>query len=236
MLVLETCGTSLTRFAKFPVDVLLHHQGTDGNAISRSPSSVLDIHANGNLRVFTRGKAHEDAVVLTMRVLSCSCLSADLIEGCVGNATSSSQHCLTHTGNHRLVIFAVNLRVVFLRVKRVERHSLHFLDDMRNDVIASVCYGCSKIGNLQRRQVNLSLPDADADDGQTAPIIAIGLVVIGRVGYHSAFLSRQVDAEFIAKPHADHIVLPGCHRVLDSLVLLPVAEHVIKSPAEITVT
>ena len=236
MLVLETCGTFLACLGELAVDVLLHHERSNGNAISCSPSAILHINADGYLWVLAWSKAHEDAVVLAMRILSRSCLAAYFIKRSVGNSTGSSQHSLSHALDDCLVVLPLNLCIVLLGVCRVERHSLHFLHNMRDDVPASVGDGGSKVGYLQRRQVDLALSDADTDDGQTAPILFISLVVVWRVWNHTAFLTWQVDAELVAKAHADHIVLPSRHRLLYVLVLCPVAEHVVKPPAEVGIT
>ena len=174
-------------------------------------------------------------MVLSVRVLGSTRLAAYFVVGRVGYAARSAQHGLSHSGNHRLVVAALDAGVVLPGVERVERHSLHLLHDMRNDVPTSVCDGCAEVGNLQGGEVDFALSNADADDGQAAPVAAIGLVVIGGVGNHAALLAWQVDAELVAEAHAHHVVLPSRHGLLHRLVLLSVAEHVVEPPAEVAV-
>ena len=64
----------------------------------------------------------------------------------------------------------------------------------------------------------------------------VSTVVKRGIGDETALLSRQVDAQFVAKSHADHVVAPTIHRCIYVRIFAPVAHHVVESPAEIGVT
>mgnify|MGYP007060498413 CR=1 FL=1 len=103
---------------------------------------------------------------------------------------------------------------------------------MRHIIIAAVGDGGTQVGNLQRREVNLALTNTDTDDRQAVPRALVSLVVETSVGYESAFLTRKVDAQAVAKAHAHHVVAPGVHGVLHRAVLTTIGHHVIQSPTE----
>ena len=63
----------------------------------------------------------------------------------------------------------------------------------------------------------------------------IGFVIESRIGYQSAFFTWQIDAKFIAKAHAHHVVAPSVHGGLHVLVFASVAYHIVQSPTEISV-
>ena len=102
-------------------------------------------------------------------------------------------------------------------------------------IVSAIGNGGSQIGYLERCEVDLSLSDGDAYDRQTIPAPPVGLVVELGIGYHASLLSWQVNAQLVTESHGDHIVLPSGHGFLDALVFLSVAEHVIQSPAEVSV-
>ena len=59
------------------MQILLHHQSTDGHTIVGTPSTILHIHTDGYLRVIHRSETHKHGVVMAA-VLSGTCLAACL--------------------------------------------------------------------------------------------------------------------------------------------------------------
>ena len=103
---------------------------------------------------------------------------------------------------------------------------------MGHMIIASIGYGGSEVGYLQRSEVDLALTYGDRDDGESVPRTLIGMVVIVAVRYESALLAWQVDARLIAETHGHHIVAPAVHGIDHTAVFASVAYHIIQSPAE----
>ena len=113
--------------------------------------------------------------------------------------------------------------------------SLHLLHYMWYDVIASVGNGSAQVGNLQGSQVHLTLSDRDTDNSQTAPVASVSLIIIRSIGNHAALLARQVDTQLVSESHRHHVVLPSGHGILNRRIFLAVAEHIVKSPTEVSV-
>lgn len=114
----------------------------------------------------------------------------------------------------------------------VERFTLYPLHYMGHMIIASIGYGGSEVGYLQRGEVDLALTYGDRDDGESVPRTFIGMVVIVAVRYESTLLAWQVDARLIAETHRHHIVAPTVHGIDHTAVFASVAYHIIQSPAE----
>ena len=119
-----------------------------------------------------------------------------------------------------------------LGVKRLALHSFHYVWCVE---IAPVGYRCAQVGYLKRCKQHFTLADCDTDNRQRIPRTVVCLVVILCVRYQSSFLSGEVDAKLVAESHAHHIVAPCVHCLLNILVFLAVAEHVVESPAEVAV-
>ena len=64
----------------------------------------------------------------------------------------------------------------------------------------------------------------------------VSLIIELCIRNETAFLARQVDAQLISEPHAHHIIFPYSHRILYAAILLAVTYHIVKTPAEVTVT
>ena len=79
--------------------ILLHDESAKGHAVVGTPSTVLDIDGNGNLRVVHRGKAHEDGMVATA-VLCRTGLTAghEVVTG--QGVTGAAGGRGTHAGHH----------------------------------------------------------------------------------------------------------------------------------------
>ena len=60
-------------------------------------------------------------------------------------------------------------------------------------------------------------------------------VVILGIGNHASLLTRQVNAEPIAEAHRHHVVLPTREGLGIRAILALVHDHLIESPAKITV-
>ena len=65
MFVLESLCLLLRSLREFSVDILLHDKSADRYTVGGTPSTVLDVDGDGNLRFVHRGKTHEDRVVVT---------------------------------------------------------------------------------------------------------------------------------------------------------------------------
>ena len=117
-------------------------------------------------------------------------------------------------------------------ISAVEGFALYLLHYMGHVIIASVGYGGSEVGYLQRGEVDLALTYGDGDDGEAVPRALIGIVIIVAVRYETSLLAWQVDARLIAKAHRHHIVAPAVHGVDHTAILAPIAYHIIQSPAE----
>ena len=113
------------------------------------------------------------------------------------------------------------------RKSSIERLTLHLPDHVRHIEIAAVGNRCRQVGNLQRRRIDLALPDGDGDDGQSVPRALIGTVVELSIGYQTTLLAWQVNAQSVAETHRDHIVTPRVHGLLDRTVFRAIANHVV---------
>ena len=168
-------------------------------------------------------------------VLSCTGLAARL-EVVTGEHLAGTLQCRTSHTSHHIVIGSLrSLGVMTAGIERIERFALHLAHYMRHIVIASVGDGGTQIGNLQRSEVHLTLSDRDTDDGQSVPGALVGLVIELCIRNQTSLLARQIDTQLIAESHTHHIVFPYGHRILHRAILLLVAYHIIKSPAEVTV-
>ena len=168
-------------------------------------------------------------------VLSRTGLAASL-EVVTGEHLTGTLQCRTSHTSHHIVIGSLrSLGVMTAGIKRIERFALHLTHYVRHIVIASVGNGGTQIGNLQRSEVHLTLSDRDTDDGQSVPGALVGLVIELCIWNQTSLLARQIDAQLIAESHTHHIVFPYSHRLLHRAILLLVAYHIIKSPAEVTV-
>ena len=104
---------------------------------------------------------------------------------------------------------------------------------MGHVVVAAVGNCSAEVGDLQWREVDFALPDGDTDDCQAVPRTLVGLVIELGIGYKPPLFAIKIDAEFITKPHADHIVAPSIHSNVHVRIFPSVAHHVIESPTEI---
>ena len=63
----------------------------------------------------------------------------------------------------------------------------------------------------------------------------VSSVIKRSIRYQATLLTRQINTQFIAKSHAHHIVTPTIHGFLYVAIFASIAQHIIESPAEITV-
>ena len=99
-----------------------------------------------------------------------------------------------HALHHIVIGLTRRLRIVFARIGRIERFSLHLLHYVGHIVVATVGNRRTKVRYLQRCGVHLTLSDGDTDDRQSVPGALIGLVVKLCIGNHATLLAWQVDA------------------------------------------
>ena len=109
----------------------------------------------------------------------------------------------------------------------VKRFSLYFLHYVRHTIIATIGYGGSEVGYLEGREVYLTLPYRDRDDGESVPRTFIVGVIVIAVRDESALLAWEVDARLIAEAHRDHIVAPAVHGIERGAVFGTVAYHIV---------
>ena len=102
-------------------------------------------------------------------VLGCSRLATYLIVCTIGRTAGSFDDRGTHACHNIFVGTFTGFGIMAMCVERVERLSLHLAYNVRGVVVASVGNGGAKIGNLQWREVHLSLSYGDTDDGKTVP-------------------------------------------------------------------
>ena len=149
--------------------------------------------------------------------------------------TSTLDSRRAHTRNNSVICSLLSHSIVFSCEQRVKRLSLHFAHYVRHIVITSVGNGCTKIGNLQWSKVHLTLTNRNTYNGKTIPASSIRSVVIVGIRNQTTFLPRQVNAKLITKAHAHHVIAPHIHGILNTMILSAITNHVIQSPAEITV-
>ena len=166
--VLEVGSTLFRPRGELARDVLLHEQSADGNAVFGTEATVLHIDGNGYLGVVHRGEAHEYGVVLTA-VLRRSRLSANGERQGGECVAGAAEHGGAHALHHPVVCLAAGKGIVALGEGGVEGFALHTLHHVGHEVIASVGYGGTEVGYLERREVHLTLSDGDGDDGESVP-------------------------------------------------------------------
>ena len=86
--LLHLGSLSLAGRRQLAMQILLHHQSTDGHTIVGTPSTILHIHTDGYLRVIHRSETHKHGVVVAA-VLSGTCLD-ELLYVVVGQVIKSS--------------------------------------------------------------------------------------------------------------------------------------------------
>ena len=176
-LMLELVGHRLRRRREASPKILLHHERSDGHTISSTPLAVFDIYADGDLRVAHRCESHERGVVLSVRVLCRSRLSADLKSRDVGPRTRTFENGTAHTLPDIVVVERADIRGLE-RGERVGHLSvLNGMYDMRNLVLSPVGDGGPEVCDLQRSGQHLALSDRDRDDRERVPVAFVCVVV-----------------------------------------------------------
>ena len=107
--------------AYLPVEVHLRQQGSDRGGPCGSEATVLYISRHRDLRIVLRCEAYEDRMVVTVRVLRRTCLSADVktFDRRYAGRTAGTEtavHRTVHAADHFLEMHGVHHRIVFLVV------------------------------------------------------------------------------------------------------------------------
>jgi len=165
------------------VEIFLHHKRGDRGCPGGSETGVLDVYGNGYPGVLPRGEADEDGVLVTVRILSRTCLSADVQSLDSSHPGSGSRACrsidgLIHPLYDALEIYGVNHGVVLFAVSGIQGVYAVFLDYMGYAVPASVGYCGRQVGQVERSASQLALPDGQGYYGEGFPsVLAVDPVV-----------------------------------------------------------
>ena len=209
---------------------LFDHQCGKWSGKVSTESTILDIHADGNLRMLHGCESHEDGVVLAL-VLCCSRLPTYLVERRVDAFRRPSCHGRPHAQYHRADRLARGQRRVVLGILLMGFRSLV---DMRRDVPSPVGDDSREVAELEWGSGDLSLSHADPHDRRPVPVV-VPAVEVSRVRYAAAHLVGDVHAERSSESKAVHVASPSVDGAVFCEVGRAVIDHLLEGLTEIGV-
>ena len=171
-----------------------------------------------------------------MRVLGGTGLSAHSHIAKGGASAGSTGDSHAHTLNDFIVVGAVDGGIVLLVQAVGQAYAHNFLNHMRRDKVSTIGNCGAKVGNLERGGKDFALADSNRYDCIRRPsTFAVGTVVVGAVGNEATAFAGEIDSELVAITHRHKMLLPHFKCIGSGAILGVAVEHVLETPAEISV-